>query len=76
MNSLKGKKSFYLTSLVGCAFFAGILFIKILKHLETASLTEIAVAFVLAICSMICTFQYADVNDALKKTVKSNLAEK
>lgn len=62
MNSLKGKKSFYVISSIGCGFFTVLLLMKILKNLATASVTEIAIVFILAVCAGICATLLNDKN--------------
>lgn len=73
MNSLKGKSSFYFISVVGCSFFAGLFLVKIVKNLSTASLTEIGLAFLFAICAMICGTLYSDVKGAIKSANKNRI---
>lgn len=75
MNSQKGKKSFYLMSSGGCAFFAALFFVKIIKNLTNVSITEIAIFFLLAICAGICTALYNDLRSTNKHRVNNNFVD-
>lgn len=74
MDSLKRKISFYFISVVGCSFFAALFLVKIVKNLSTVSLSEIGLAFLFAICAMICGTLYSDAKVILKSGNKNRIS--
>lgn len=66
MNSLKRKKSFYFIATMGCGGFAGLFLVKILKHLNTASITEVAIVFLSIVCASICIDLFSEVDKESK----------
>ncbi|MHC5227885.1 hypothetical protein ACYSNW_06345 [Enterococcus sp. LJL99] len=73
MNTLKRKRSSYLVSLAGCAFFAALYLVKIIKNIDTISFTDTGIAFLFSVCTMICSSLYSEVNKAIKGTSQDRI---
>ena len=74
MNALKRKKSYYAVSLAGCAFFAALYLVKIIKDMDTISFTDTGLAFLFSVCTMICSTMYSDVIKEIKGTRQDKIS--
>lgn len=76
LNSLKGKKAYYFILTTGCGAIAGLFLVKILKNLQTVSVTEIAILFLSIVCVILCIDVFSDTNKSKQRIDAGSTKEK